>query len=228
MVPGSRGGKFAVYRIALRTKEGSLSDIVTRGHPELRIEILNRLELSNDTVLIEARAFGPGSTDLVSITKNVPDLVDVGVYPETERSALYRFTIRMPPVLRVLQRHRILTRYPITVVDGWMRFETLALPAQVRALVKDLSREIGPSRIEAVRQGSVSPSTLGLTPSQLIVFRQALASGYFGSPRRISLSELAKRLGRSKSTVSQQIALIQRRLAESALRLKWAPIQFTG
>jgi hypothetical protein len=221
-------GNFAVYRIALRLPENTLGFVATQGRPEIRVELINRLELPNDLLMLECRVFGPGAGSMAAVAKNLAFVRRVEVHPETSQSALYRITLQPPLVWKLLQQHRILTRYPIIIVDGWMRFETLAPAGQIRQLMKALAREVGPSRVEAIRQGAVTGSALGLTRSQETVFREALASGYFGSPRRTSLTNLAKRLGRSKSTVSQQLALIQRRLAESALRLRWAPMVYPG
>ena len=219
---------FAVYRIAINLPPNSLGYVASIGHPERRLEIINRMELRDGLTLIEARATGPGARNLAPLAKQVPAVVRFELHPESENSAVYRVTQKVPAVWRVIQHHKILTRYPIVVVDGWMRFETVATAPQIRDLMKTLTKEVGPSRVEAVRHGSVTPSALGLTQSQEAVFRTALATGYFSSPRRTSLTELAVQLGRSKSTVSQQLALIQRRLAESALRLRWAQLAYTG
>jgi predicted DNA binding protein len=226
--PRAARGDFAVYRIAVQLPKNSLGYAVTHGHPELRAEVLNRMEMDDDLVLLEARVFGPGAGELSTIMRALPYLVRYDVHRENDLSAVYRIILKRPPLVNVLRRHRVLTRYPLVYVDGWVRFETLAPASQVRQFVVDLRREVGPSRVEAVRQGSVTPSALGLTDSQLVIFRAALAAGYFASPRRTSVTKLAQELRRSKSNISEQLALIQRRLAESALRLKWDPATFPG
>ena len=224
----SARSNFAVFRIAIKLPPDTLGYLVTHGHPERRAEIINRMELRDGLIMIDGRVTGPGSGDLAPLAKKVPAVVRFEVHRESEQSTLYRIIIKPPVLWQLIQRHKILTRYPIIYDDGWVRFETLAPPAQVRELMKALSKDVGPSRVEAVRHGSVSPSALGLTQSQEVVFRAALASGYFSSPRRTSLTELAHQLSRSKSTVSQQLALIQRKLAESALRLKWSPLMLSA
>lgn len=228
--PGrAAGSRFAVYRIAVALPEGSLGYVATHGRPELRAEIFSRLDVPDkDEMVLDVRIFNAGTDQLMEVARKVPVVRRAEIFPESDRSALYRLTIKIPLIWKVVRRHRILTRYPIVIVDGWARFETLTTPAQVRELVRDLRREVGPSRVEAVHQGSVNASALGLTDAQLAVFREALAAGYFASPRRISLTDLAHRLGRSKSTVSQQVALIQRRLAQSALRLQWTAMPLPG
>jgi predicted DNA binding protein len=222
--PGRPGRGFAIYRIAVNLAPGTVGYVVTHGRPEVRAEVTNRMELENGLLLLEGRVFGLGAAELTSLVKDHPMVRRIEIYPENDRSVFYRLRVKLPVLWEVLRRHKILTRYPVVYEDGWMRFETLAPAQQIRQLVRDLRREVGPSRVEAVRQGSVSPSALGLSPPQLVVFRTALAAGYFAFPRKTSVTKLAHQLGRSKSTVSEQLALIQHRLAESALRLKWEPV----
>jgi predicted DNA binding protein len=214
-------GNFAIYRIGVQLPPNSLGYIATHGRPELRVELMNRMEVGEDFLMIEARVFGPGASAVFPVDEKIPFVSRVEVHPETGRSALYRIVLKRPALHEVLRRHRILTRFPIVYVDGYMRFETLAPADQVRRLVRELSREVGPSRVEAVRQGSVHPSVLGLSAPQLTTFRNALAAGYFESPRRTTVTQLARQMGRSKSTVSEQLSVIQQKLAESALRLRW-------
>ncbi len=55
-----------------------------------------------------------------------------------------------------------------------------------------------------------------MTAVQRAMFRQALERGYFDVPRRITLTQLARELSRSKSTVSMTLATVERKLAEAA------------
>jgi predicted DNA binding protein len=183
------------------------------------MEILNRMELLPGELLVELRLLGAGAERLGEQWHELPGILAIESHRESDRSTLYRVTSNTPSIHSVTQRHGVLTRYPIVVQDGWSRFETFGRPEQIRAFLDDLRREIGPNRVDSVRQGSASCRSLGLTPAQDTVFRAALSTGYFGAPRGISVTSLAQRLGRSKSTVSVTLAKIQRRLADSALQL---------
>jgi predicted DNA binding protein len=57
-----------------------------------------------------------------------------------------------------------------------------------------------------------------LSAAQHQLLNQAMAAGYFAVPRGITLTELARRLNRSKSGISESIALIEKKLFETALR----------
>jgi predicted DNA binding protein len=57
-----------------------------------------------------------------------------------------------------------------------------------------------------------------LTEAQQQLLTEAMAAGYFAVPRGITLTDLARRLNRSKSSLSEAIAVIERKLLESAMR----------
>ncbi|MCI4321643.1 MAG: helix-turn-helix domain-containing protein, partial [Thermoplasmata archaeon] len=156
-----------------------------------------------------------------------PIVVKVEAYPESERNVLYRVVFKVPSIHTVTQRHRVLMRYPIVIQNGWSRFETFAGPGQMREFLAELESRVGPGHVESVRRSDMSLGKLGLTPAQDSVFREALSTGYFSVPRGISVTDLADRLGRSKSTVSVALSKIQNRLADSALQLDLASFQLT-
>ncbi|HYK92847.1 MAG TPA: helix-turn-helix domain-containing protein [Thermoplasmata archaeon] len=210
--------RLAVYRIAVLLPAGSIGRDFPLAHPELRIEITNRMDLEPERLLSEVRVTGPHAGDYLEEVLEFPEVTHAEVHAESPRSAVYRFTQVTPVVQRVIQHHRVLTRYPILAENGWLRFETVAEAAQVRAVVDDLRRRVGESQVEAVRQGPFSGRRLGLSPAQSAVFQEALSGGYFTHPRGISVSRLATRLGRSKSTVSVALAKIQARLVAAAIR----------
>jgi predicted DNA binding protein len=220
--PEPSRGTYSLFRVSAQLEESTWGSLFSRRYPELRMELLNRLETSPGELLVELRLIGPGAGQLAEEWRRLPGIVALESQAESEQSVLYHVTSRTPSIHAITLRHRVLTRYPIVVQNGWSRFETFGRPEQIRAFLDELRQQIGPNRVESVRQASASFRSLGLTPAQNTVFRAALSSGYFGAPRGISVTTLARRLGRSKSTVSVTLARIQRRLADSALRLDLA------
>jgi predicted DNA binding protein len=215
-------GPFSLFRIAAQLPTDSWGYHFSRSHPDLALELLNRIELGPGLLLTEVRMVGPDAEAWRTESRKFAQVVSVASHPEGPGSVLYRVTSRTPSIHEVTQRHHVLTRYPILIRDGWSRFETFGSAAQMRAYLAELSARVGPTHLEAARQGSVSRQSLGLTPIQDAIFRAAVSSGYYASPRRISVTNLARRLGRSKSTVSTALVRIQKQLAESALRLDLA------
>jgi predicted DNA binding protein len=215
---------YAVYRLALELPRTALGGALSRIHPELRIEVANRLELPAELLLLDVRVFGPAAGDHADEIRRFPGVIGVEVHAEGPETAMYRLVQRMPIVMQLIRHHRVLARYPMTIQDGWMRFETIAKASQVRQLLKDATRRMGAGHVEAVHHGPLLARNLGLTAPQEALFRAALSAGYFNSPRGISITDLAERLGRSKSSTSEMLSKIQRRLAESAVQLDLAPL----
>lgn len=213
-----------IYRLAIQLPPGAMGPRFNAAHPDLRVEIRNRLELDAQNVLLEVAVFGPGATALEEEVRRYPEVTDLEVHSEGPDAAVYLMVAATPLVLEVIRRHRILTRYPLVIEGGWLRFETVGTAEEIRQALEGLRRGVGPSHVEAVRRGPVTLGGLGLSRPQEAIFRAAMDLGYYDVPRRTSVSGLAAHLGRSKSTISEALTRIDRRLAESALQLSLVPI----
>ena len=215
-------GSYSLFRVAARLQESTWGYQFTRRYPGVRLEILNRLEVEPGQLLVELTMTGVGAERFAAEWRDYPGVRSVQSRTEVPGTYHYLVTSSTPTIHSITQRHRVLTRYPIVVQDGWSRFETFGSPSQIREFLDALRAQVGPSQVESSRRSSTTARSLGLTPAQDEIFRAALASGYYGAPRGVSLTTLAGRLGRSKSTVSVMLAKIQRRLADSALALDLA------
>ena len=211
--------EYSLYRVVAPLSKDGWGYHFSRAHPSLRFELLDRIEVGEDLLLAEIRMMGPGAYDWPAESRAFPNVIHIETLPEGPQSVLYRVTYKAPFIHTVTRRHHVLTRYPIIVQNGQSQFETFAGNAQMRDYLEELRRRVGPSHVESVQRGSVTTQTLGLTPGQAGIFQEAVTSGFFQVPRRITLTGLAERLGRSKSTVSTALVRIRKKLAESALQL---------
>ncbi len=83
---------------------------------------------------------------------------------------------------------------------------------RVAALLTALARRRLNMKVRSLRPGgTLTPSAL-LTARQDELFRRAVRSGYYEVPRRISLSQLARRAGVAVSTLSVTLAIAERKL----------------
>lgn len=223
LTAGLAGPPYAVYRLAVHLGKTGVGARFSSNHPDLRLEIQNRMEVGSGYLLIEGRILGPqagvSTAEWEAELLDDPDVKELQFHSSGGGSVNWRVTQRAPPIHDMVRRHRLLTRYPLVLQGGWLRFETVATAAQIRALIGDMKKRIGPSRVEAIRRGTVELGSLGLGPAQEIVFRAAMAGGYFDLPRGISVTGLAERLGLSKSAVSEALTRIEKRLADAALQL---------
>jgi hypothetical protein len=221
--PGKNGDSvqgfeaYARYRIVAHLGRGWWGYRLSRDHPQCRIEVLERQEAGPGLVRVVFRMSGPGAADWAAENPGSLGLVHFESQVENAHSVLYRVTTKVPRVQKISRRHRVLAHFPVVLQDGVAQFETFGSGPQLRAYLHDLRAEVGPSQVTAVQQASLPSGAWGLTPAQERIFRSAIEFGYFQSPRGISVTRLAARLGRSKSTVSTALVKIQSRLARSAL-----------
>jgi predicted DNA binding protein len=210
---------YSLYRVEVPLSKDGWGYHFSRAHPSMRLEMLDRIEVGENLMLAEVRMMGPGAYDWPAESRRFPNVMHIETHPEGPSSVLYRVTYRTPSIHTITQRHGVLTRYPIVVQNGISQFETFAGQAQMRNYLNELRRRVGPSQVGLVHQGSVTAQNLGLTPGQAVIFQEAVEAGFFQVPRRITLTGLAERLGRSKSTVSTALVRIRKQLAESALQV---------
>jgi len=210
---------YSLYRVEAPLSKDGWGYHFTRAHPSMRVELLDRIEVGQNLLLAELRMMGPGAFEWPTESLHYPNVLHIETLPESGNSVVYRVTYQTPSIHTITRRHGVLTRYPIVVQNGISQFETFASNAQMRSYLKELKARVGPSQVGIVHQGSVSAQTLGLTANQVAIFQAAVGAGFFHVPREITLTELAGRLGRSKSTISTALVKIRKRLAESALQV---------
>jgi hypothetical protein len=210
---------YSLYRVEAPLSKDGWGYHFSRAHPSMRLEILDRIEIGDELLLAEIRMMGPGAYDWPAESRRFPNVLHIETHPEGPSAVVYRVTYKAPYIHSITRKHGVLTRYPIIVQNGLSQFETFAGPDQMRAYLRDLTERVGPSQVSSVQQSSVTTQTLGLTPGQVAIFQEAVTSGFFQVPRLVTLTHLAERLGRSKSTISTALVKIRKRLAESALQM---------
>ena len=184
-------------------------------HPELVIEAVNISGLPCDETVGEYEIYGPSVdwTDEIAECPNVLEVHALGASPGPGR---YQIRYRRSPFVATTLEHEVLVRYPLTIKGGLMECEVIAWRSTIRHLVDALADTGHEPRLVSLRRDSLRSVHIILTPIQRALFRQALALGYFDVPRRITLTRLAEKVSRNKSSVSKTLATVERRLAQFA------------
>lgn len=207
--------RIAIMRLELRMPPGVWYSGFTLRHTDLVVEVTSVAPVPGNNSLAEVEIYGPA----VDWSKEIAEFPDVQeVHRLSLRPDLGRYSVRycQTLIISIATELEILIRYPRTIENGILTCETIAPVSQLRKALAVL-RELGTDpRITSLRRDALRSVRLTLTPSQGALFRQALALGYFEVPRRISLTQLAERVSRSKSSVSEKLAVVERKLAHSA------------
>lgn len=189
------------------------------AHPAAHLTVVDRFELGPRLVLFEAEVSSEEPQDWSEELRRLPHVRDVELIAATERSGRYRVLFAGPTFLPISKQLKLPLQTPFPVRDGVATWTVVGREDRVRALLEALRSSGVPAEIEAVRPGPLRGLTATLTERQREILRRAVLDGYFEVPRRISLTELARRVGVATSTLSVTIAVIEKKLVESHAEL---------
>ncbi len=212
------GDRLLIATLRIRVPKSFGLGLFSGTHPELLIEILNRSDVSKDLSVsdywISGRPAGVWAREIATL----PDVIRVDSLAEVGDGCLYRITYRNPPVIYLYRELGLPIQFPLHIEGGFLRWEVVARRSE-SSIVLEYARKVDPNfSVESIRSRPLKSHLPPLSEAQRQLLAQAMAAGYFAVPRAITLTDLAKKLDRSKSALSESIAIIERKLLESALR----------
>ncbi len=186
-------------RIEVRLPEGHWSGYVSRQRPEAVLRIEETMPLGR----------GRGTAKISSSTDLEDELTAHPGVDEVRNLGSNRYEVDIAPkgggYIKEIREVGVIPQSPFEVRDGWVDW-TIECSAQKSRELVQLLREGGtPYRIVSTR----ATGSRMLTPKQRLIFDSALNEGYWDTPRRITLSDLAELLGLSKSTLSVHLHKIE-------------------
>lgn len=215
--------RFAVVKIRFEIPHHLYLYQFSHAHPEILIELTATQELSENRVLAELELFESNPVDHTEEMQSLPGVISVSRLGPIGPRTRYQGIAEKPSYLVLADELEVLFRYPRVVQNGEQTIEVASRVSQLRKLV-DALRQLSPEvRVMAFGRDRMRTCPPSLTPQQDALLHQALAAGYFDVPRRISLTEFARKRGRSKSSTSRTIAIIEKELAQSALQRDRGP-----
>ncbi len=190
----------------------------TSAHPLVRVEVLNRGELEPGLSIsdhwISGRPAGTWTREIASY----PDVLKVESLAEVGDGCLYRITYRNPPIIGVYRTLGLPVPFPLRIQGGCIDWEIAARYADFETVLAYARKRDPNAKVVSIRRRPLRNHLPELTERQHQLLTEAMAAGYFAVPRGITLTELARKLNRSKSSISESIALIEQKLLETALR----------
>jgi predicted DNA binding protein len=204
-----------VVKVRFEVPRGAPYYRVSREFPEQVAEVTASYRLPNGLDRIELEIVGSHSADSLEALRHEPGVVSVSRLATLGPLARYHMVAETAPIHLLERELAVMIRYPILVQDGMFTIEVAGRVVRLQKLIEELRRSY--PFVEVLRFGRDRMRTVpaSLTPKQYALLHQALAAGYFDVPRRISLTQLAENLGKSKSSVSSGLALVEKKLVES-------------
>jgi hypothetical protein len=206
-----------VATLRVRIPKGIWTGPFSSRHPGLRLEVLNRTDVT-ETLSVSDYWIGGGEPgEWAGEIASFPDVVRTDALAAVGGGCLYRVKYRNPPVIYLYRRLHIPLQFPLRIQAGLLTWEIVARFAEFQEVLAYARRADAGVQVTSLRRGPLRSHLPMLTSAQQELLTEAMSAGYFAVPRGITLTELSRRLNRSKSALSEGIAIIEKKLVESAL-----------
>jgi len=185
-----------------------------RRHPEDEVEAIDWLLLDSDRMILELRIRGPSARDWVPELHRDRRVERVEPLDDGKDGPHVFVTLRLVAggFVPLFQKHRVIRRRPYTIRHGVATWTVIGPERRIHAMMRELTRRVPETHLDSIGRIGPPRRSSPLTHRQQQVLQRALEEGYFAVPSRISLTELARRIGISKSTLSTTLATIEHRL----------------
>lgn len=212
------GDRLLLASLRIRIPNHLWPGTFSRAHPSIAAEVLNRADVSKDVSVSDYWIGGkPPGVWAPEIAK-FRDVLKVDSLAEVGEGCLYRITYRNPEIIAVYRRLGMPIQFPMRIQGGFIRWEVVARNSEFQAVLQHVRTADPDFQVISIRRRPLRSHLPTLTDAQHQLLTDAMAAGYFAVPRGITLTDLARRLNRSKSAVSEAISVIERKLLDSALR----------
>ena len=187
--------------------------------PALDVRIISLFPLGNSLAVMDLEIRGDLSdprTGATIVEQSRPNVVEV--LDQTAQRLLIRLTTRAGVLIDTLQSLGVAPVLPIPVLEGRMSVTVRASRVKIQRIFGLLRERKVDVLLSHITEGSVKRGPhAGLTPRQLDLYRMARSSGYWDTPRRTTLTDIATIMGLSKSAVSETLAKVERKVLTEGL-----------
>lgn len=189
-------------RLRVTLPDGPWIADVSREYPETRFEILTALpEEGQGFGLLRFRS---GSIDSVLNRIRAHETIEeVSIIQQTEEAATIQIVTSRPMILLAAKRTGIPIEMPVIIQGGTATVDVSAAHDRLSELGEQFSAMGIDFEIEYIQQ-RLHPDQL-LTERQQEVLNLAVSQGYYDTPRKCTLTELAEEIGLAKSTCSETL-----------------------
>lgn len=198
-------------KIELKMPEKLWLAAISRRHRDSTFNILSFLptkELIGNTLV---KIDGGDVRKILKEIKEHPSVVELIVLGKQRNSAVINTRTKDPWLLSAMMKSEVLLKPPVKVKDGVAEWVVLSTRDRVSALMKLLDEKGITYKLKSISEYSEKPV---LTEHQAKMLDFALMHGYYEIPRKITLDQLARKLGVSKSTLSETLRVAERKLVE--------------
>jgi hypothetical protein len=196
-------------KIELKMPEKLWLAAVSKHHKDSTFHLLSFLptkELIGNTLI---KIDGDDVERILKEIKEHPSLIELSILSQQKNSAVINTRTKDPWLLSAMMKSEVLLKPPVKVKDGVAEWVALSTRDRISVLMGLLDEKGISYRLKSIGEYSERPV---LTERQAKLLDFALKLGYYEVPRKITLAQLARKLGVSKSTLSETLRAAEKRL----------------
>ncbi|SEQ27017.1 helix-turn-helix domain-containing protein [Natrinema salaciae] len=175
---------------------------ISTDYPESTFRVLAAVP-GSETGFALVRIAGSAVPEVVEAMDDHPQLTELSLAQWSDNEATVHFETTAPLLMFSSRESGMPIELPVEIRDGEATIEVTGSRERLAELAEQLEHFGLQYRIEHVRE-RLHESQL-LSERQLEVIAAAVEEGYYDTPRRSSLTELADHLGIAKSTCSETL-----------------------
>lgn len=197
-------------KLTLTIPERAWPGEITRRYPEARIRILAAMA-EPETGVGLAEVSCPEQDGIIEDIRSHPAVDSMELLQRTEDQCLVQFRTELPLLLFAARGSGLPLELPFEIQNGKGTWKLTASQESISSL-GDQFDAMGVSYSVDYLQPEVTGSEDLLTDRQQSLIAAAIEQGYYDTPRRCSLTELAETVGLAKSTTSETLHRAEERV----------------
>lgn len=185
---------------------------INRKFPNIGFRFLAIMPIANQGFICNSIISYTGSNlkSLVQAIETNPSIIEFQVLQSRPIEVICRIKAKGHIIYFVAMDHNLIIEFPIVIKDNYGFFKMIGDRQAIGRFLDDSAiQQIGFS-ILSIGKYEQEQFKLNLTSRQLQIFKRAKEEGYYEIPRRITLTELARKENISKATLSKIIQRIHR------------------
>jgi len=183
---------------------------ITRAYPEACVRIVAAISQAESGVGL-AEISGPDLDALLDDMMEHPAVQSMEILQHGDGESLVQFETQLPLLLFAARDSGLPLEMPFEIVDGEATWNLTTSQDAISALGDQLSAMGISYSVDFIQQKITNADDL-LTDRQQVLVAEAVSRGYYDTPRRCTLTELADAVDLAKSTTSETLHRAEERV----------------
>ena len=198
--------KPTLARIKIKFPEKIWISEIFKNFKDIRMEIISflpyDLEKSIGNAMIEIMHYNVES--IIELIKNHNSVYDFNILEKEENSIKFNVKTKDPYLLYGVIKYGVLVDFPVNVREGYAYWRLISTRKGIDNLLNFFEEKNVEYKLLKIGNSpySIEDEKTKLNFDEIEILDKALEYGFFEIPRKISLENLAKNLGKSKSALS--------------------------